>query len=713
MTRQRRQEIFNLALANRILKDYDSLLHKADKNKLTNLIGSRGAWKITPEYHQGGEDLDGRNVCEKGLCMFSRKLRNTLAYQYYKDIDMVNASYTFISHMAKKYNVENLEWVFDYIENREFILKQVMEGENCDRDTAKRGFTRRLFKGEDEGLNILAQKFIDDDIATKAYYESLIEKNIYNPLGKIVCYRYHKWEWKRIEKIQELFEKNGVKTFADLHDGFYIPKDTDDIKIKEMIDLVKVKFQITMAYKEMKDFLDIPREFIENYKKANDEIGSTEYDELRDIFEKTYGVYKVVSSDRYLLENKEDGYYLRNQTSLCSMFCDWKTAGSKLFDYFGEGGKGKRFIYNYVLDPDKRMVNCIDFYPNPAKCPSDVYNLFTGFHIESINDIPTQEDIDDYQIILDHIRLLVDDGEDYVDDCYEYVLDWSAQIFQEPDIKSFTMIIIKGGEGIGKSLLVQQLGYMMGEKYYYSTANCVNDLFGNFNSVGKNRLLINIDEVENSQTDKVYEQLKNLITRNKVHINEKFEKPLIINDYIRYLMTTNNEAVIKISDTNRRFVAFESIHPARKDIDKVIKAFFNDKALRLFYNMLMERDLSGRDWKIFPKTKYYKRCLDASISPTWKFLNDLFSSPILFEMNHRRFSNKIKKTELREHYEMWCMTNRMSPKKLNVFEADIESTYLFLQRRTSTERLWVFNEEDVITKLKKMGLYDKTAFLDD
>tara|TARA_Y100001937_G_scaffold110226_1_gene155602 strand:- start:613 stop:1440 length:828 start_codon:yes stop_codon:yes gene_type:complete len=275
------------------------------------------------------------------------------------------------------------------------------------------------------------------------------------------------------------------------------------------------------------------------------------------------------------------------------------------------------------------------------------------------------------------------------------------------------MIIIKGGEGIGKSLLVQQLGYMMGEKYYYSSANPMGDLFGNFNSIGKNKLLINIDEVEHSQTDKCYERLKNLITSNKITIKEKFEKEIFVNDFMRYLMTTNNEAVVKISDTNRRFVAFESIHPARKDIDKVVKAFFNDKALKMFYNMLMKRDISNRIWKNFPKTKYYKRCLDASISTIWKFLDSLFSSPYVFEKNHNKFTNKIKKTELREQYEMWCMSNKLTPTKLQLFDAEIEATYLFLQRRTTHERLWVFNEEDVIVKLKKMGLYDKTAFLED
>ena len=709
MTKQRRTEIFNLQLARKILSDYSDQLEQNDITKLNNIIGKRGCWNIKPIYKQGGEDLDGRNVCERGIVIFSRKLRNTLAFQFYQDIDMKNAGYTWLTIELKKNNID-CEWVKDYCENREFILSKYMKDKNCNRDTAKQSFTSRIFSGKDKELKELANIYKKE---YSIYWDKLNNDKNYNPTGKFICYLYHKWEWETISKIMEYFEKKKVNCFADLHDGFYVNRTTPEQIINELLKEVYDKFGVTMEIKEMTDFLDIPKEYITNYKQAICKTDTEEYVAFREQFEEKYGVYKVLNQDRFLLETGDDDYYLRNSASLVSTYCDWKDTGTQLFNIWNEGGAGKRFIYNYVLDPEKRMVDRIDFYPNPERCPDNVYNLFTGFYITKIEDTFTEKDHKDFDLILGHLKVLVDDGEPYVDNCYNYLLDWCSQIFQEPDNKSLTMLIIKGGEGTGKSLLVQQLGYMMGEKYYLSTANAVNDLFGNFNSVSKNRLLINIDEVEASQTDKVYEQLKNLITRNKAHINEKFEKPMVINDYIRYFMTTNNEGVVKISDTNRRFVAFESIHAARKDIDEVKDAFFNEKALKLLYNFLMKRDISKRVWKDFPKTKYYKRCLDASISNTYKFLDNLFSSTMTFDTNHKTFTHKIKKSELRDHYEMWCMTNKISPLKLALFDCEIEATYLFIQRRTNSHKLWLFNIEDVITKLKKMGLYDKTMFLED
>ena len=707
MTKQRRTEKFNLNLAKYLLQN-NVITNEEDRRKLESVIGR--SWNLMPIYKQGGENLDGRNWCEKGLCMFSRKLRNTLSYQHYLDIDMMNASYTWLRMILKK-NDMKVPLVEDYCENREKILADYMEKNNCDRDEAKKYFTKKIFACKDNFLQELADKYKGTSV-----YELFKKAEEYNHRGKYLCHIYAQWEWDTLSKIMELFEKMKVKCYADLHDGFFVDKFVNPCVLEEAIKKVKDKWGVDMKIKEMTDFLDIPFEYIENFKKAMNLTDWQKYEEYRDMFEEEWRVYKVLDQDRYLLETDGGytGYYLRTSACMTNMFCDWNKAGAETFNLFNDGGSGKRFIHNYLLDPDKRQVKTIDFYPNPDKCPDYVYNLFTGFHINTINDEFSEKDYKDFEMIKGHIRVLVDDGQGDIDEYFNYLVDWLAHLFQYPEEKTLTMIILKGGEGTGKSLLFQQIGYMLGDKYTFTTANAVRDLFGNFNSVGKNKLLVNIDEVEMSQTEKVYEQLKQLITRNTAFINEKHEKPMHINDYSRYLMTTNNECVLKISDTNRRFVAFESIHPARKDIDEVKDAFFNDKALKLLYNYLMSRDISTRIWKNFPKTRYYMRCLESSISTTWKFINNLFSSPITFENYPKNnFTHKIRKCEMRAQYEQFCYTNKLTAIRMNVFDAELEATYLFMQKRTSTVRLWVFNMNSVIEKLKKMGLFEQQNFLED
>ena len=231
MTRQRRTEIFNLQLARKILADYSDQLDKKDITKLNNIIGKRGCWNIKPIYKQGGEDLDGRNICERGLCIFTRKLRNTLSYQFYQDIDMKNAGYTWLTIELKKNNID-CEWVKDYCENREFILSNYMKDNKCDRDEAKKSFTSRIFSGKDKELVKIANIYKTE---YNTYWDKLITNKIHNPTGKFICYLYHKWEWETISKIMVFFEKNKVNCFADLHDGFFVNRTTPEQIIKDLL----------------------------------------------------------------------------------------------------------------------------------------------------------------------------------------------------------------------------------------------------------------------------------------------------------------------------------------------------------------------------------------------------------------------------------------------------------------------------------------------
>ena len=285
-----------------------------------------------------------------------------------------------------------------------------------------------------------------------------------------------------------------------------------------------------------------------------------------------------------------------------------------------------------------------------------------------------------------------------------------AQIFQQPHIKSGTLIILKGGEGVGKSLTAQIIEKMLGSKYYYSTASPVKDLFGEYNSIGKSKLLINMEEGASNQTEKFYEELKNAITAPTMTVKEKYERAMSLNDYCRYIIPTNNEGVIKISDTNRRFVGFECRHP-RKDPSKLVKAMKNDKALYLLYKFLMGRNIEGKKWDKFPKTSYYKRCLDNSIPFVWLFINEIIGN-MTTEFKKYRYSDYMEASELYSHFENFSRDNKQIISKKKDFENQLEATYLFTKVRTNKGMIISFNKEMVKDKLKEMGLYEEQLFLD-
>ena len=713
MTKQRRNEIFNVPLAKRILQDYSTQLKEEDIYKLKKLLKNRKSWNLVPLYRQGGYDLDGRNYCERGLCIFSRKLRNTLAKQFYTDVDMVNAGYTFLTIIINKQYPDLKDTpagkaILKYHRKRESILSKYCEKHHCEREEAKDFFVAKLFDGSDECINEITKREIDRDENVKDFYEKLPEDEN-NKIGRTFCLIYHKWEYSTISTLQDFFENKGIYTYCDLHDGFFVKQETDKDLLESVIEDCYEKYGLLMKVKEMKDLLDIPADYINNYKQSVAKTEEENYNYLREKFEDIYGVHKIIEHNGFLIQ-KNDDYYFKSQAEMITSFNDWREAGTDTFSLYADD---KRFIYNYIQDPYKRIKETIGFYPCENQCPDNEYNIFKGFRITQFQfDKFEEDDYEDLEIIKEHIRFLTDDMSEVANDCKEYLLDWMAHIFQKPHLKTNTMIILKGGEGIGKGILMKILNSMIGDNYYYSTPDPQRDLFGQFNSIGKARLLINFDEGEKSQTDKFYEQLKNNITEDSITSREKYQKDIKLRNYARYIMTTNNDNVIKISDTNRRFVGFECRHP-RKDPKKLVKAMKNDKALFLFYKLLMKRDIENVDWENdFPKTSYYRRCLDDSIPVIWLFINNYFGG-IGRTFQKSRGAECVRFNDIFHEYEAYCSEYRIHPLQKNEFGSQFDATYLFTKRRANHGNIYLFHLSKVIDKLKSLGIYEETLFLED
>tara|TARA_R100000654_G_scaffold60161_2_gene86946 strand:- start:1122 stop:3260 length:2139 start_codon:yes stop_codon:yes gene_type:complete len=712
MTKQRRNEIFNVPLAKRILADYSNQLKDEDIHKLKKLLKNRKSWNLNPLYRQGGYDLDGRNYCERGLCIFSRKLRNTLSYQFYKDIDMVNAGYTCLALFFRKYpdlkETPEGKAIYKYYRKRDSMLTKYCEKNFCERDEAKKFFISKIFDGSNVCINEITKREMETDENIKEFYNKL-PPNETNKLGRTFCLIYHKWEYNTLNTLQDFFENKGIYTYADLHDGFFVKKETDDEILESVIEDCYEKYHIHMKIKKMDDLLDIPREFIENYKQSVAQTEEETYKYLKEKFEDIYGVHKIIEHNGYLIQKNSD-YYFKSQAEMLTSFNDWTEAGTDEFSIYADG---KRFIYNYIQDPYKRIKETIGFYPQENLCPDNEYNIFKGFRITQFQfDTFEEDDYEDLDIIKEHIRFLTDDMSELANDCKEYLLDWIAHIFQKPHLKTNTMIILKGGEGIGKGIFMSMLSNMIGQNYYYQTPDPQRDLFGNFNSIGKAKLLINFDEGDKSQTDKFYEQLKNSITEEFETCREKYQKSITLKNYARYCMTTNNDNVIKISDTNRRFVGFECRHP-RKDPSKILKAMKNDKALYLFYKFLMKRDIENINWENdFPKTSYYRRCLDDSIPFVWLFINYYFGG-IGRTFHKSRGGECIRMNELFNEYEAYCSEYRTVPVKKQEFNSQLEATYLFTKQRANHGNIYIFHLSKVLEKLKKLGIYEEVLFLED
>ena len=215
----------------------------------------------------------------------------------------------------------------------------------------------------------------------------------------------------------------------------------------------------------------------------------------------------------------------------------------------------KPFKGNHSINLYQIVAKFSNFFMyEDAKITNDNYegviNLFQGFKYDEI----ATDDFTIIQPFLDHIKhIICNDNEAK----YDYYLKWFANMFQNITVKNGTMPIVWGAQGTGKSFAVETFCDLLG---YYGLAN-VDDLdkvFGKFNGLIGQHLLININEPPNA--DEKFEftgKIKSKLTQKK-HIQEtKGIDSIEIVSYANFCVTTNNPSPVQEEKGDRRIIYFE------------------------------------------------------------------------------------------------------------------------------------------------------------
>lgn len=257
--------------------------------------------------------------------------------------------------------------------------------------------------------------------------------------------------------------------------------------------------------------------------------------------------------------------------------------------------KKSQFLKKWFMDEKIRTYYRVGCYPNDEKCPEDVYNNWTGFEIQKHNfdqDEYSQQDYDDLDFLLNHWKLLCDNNEDV----YNYLIHWTAQMFQQPHIKSNTMMIFKTAPGLGKEEgLYNILATMLGQKLCYIGENVGRDIFGDFNPQLEGKLLVVFNEIKLSTAKQFEEAIKDIITRHTDTINRKGLNQYEVPSFCRTMAFTNRDFPVFVREGDRRMVPIES-EQKRPDKDycgRLIMLKYNLKVLRLLYNHLMSINLEN------------------------------------------------------------------------------------------------------------------------
>jgi len=598
---------------------HSDLINATEKSQLTKYkkqIANRQVcvyYKFARDCYGVGNH--GRVFANNSLSLqsFRKEIRHTLAEEFYIDIDIVNAHPNFLQQLCVQHKWEH-KYLAHYIEKRERVLNELQKHYKITADVAKNSILTIINGGE--GLEDTHSFIVEFKKEMKAVRDNLMNaepdlvkyvndkrrKKSSNLSGTVISIKLCDIENTILMSMLDFFRSKQLIVGVLVFDGLMVEKNdiiNDDL-LNECCKYVneKLGWTIKLAIKPMKMGFDLSI------------FDKEDYDNVKKRFE--IDIAKVNQSDLFI-RCIGDEINLINTTSLKHTYNNW-------WCYYN--GERKKFLKLWLEDPTIRTYEKVDFLPYPRICSDDTFNLFTGLAGSKLR----YEEEGDIEPVLLHIKKLTGNDEA----SFMYFMKWLADMIQNPGKLNGVAIVFKSEQGAGKNIFLDFFGNkILGKEYFFSTCE-FERLVGTFANGRKNKILINMDETSGKESFSLSEKIKSFITEETLKYEQKGIDSITMNNFARWIFTTNNETPIKIELSDRRFVVFEcdsSVCKNTKYFKDLAEAFNDDQIACSFYKALMSIDLSNFDpINDRPITEVYKDIQQVNVPDLFYFLDYYINS---------------------------------------------------------------------------------------
>ena len=540
-------------------------IYENEKHHLEMLLKKSQNNKLKVTYKRSKINF-GRVFPFKSLSLGSlrKPIRHTLCKDTYVDIDIENCHPQILKQICEQNNIP-INYLKQYVDNRAEILKETQNVYKVSRDDAKNLFIRLAYFGTFDNwindLNIVAcdrqqtdfiANYINElkhigthiQLANADLTKQVKKLQKENEKASIVSIFLQDKERQILELVYEylvnnkyIINKNCVLCFDGImiEQKYYKP----DL-LNELHDhILKVSgFDLTFLLKDLdKDLLNEL-----SIQSSTMPLDPKSFEFMAQEFEKTH--CKIISQGLYISKENNNILYF-NEKKLRESY--------KHMSFINKKGEKENFISSWISNNDNiRCFDDMDIYPDPLKCPSNIFNLWIPFTADNNTESYTPN-TDALNEILNLIKILCG-NENKV---YEYFIKWIGQMIQYPDIKTICPTLISK-MGAGKGTLIHLLKLMLGSNKILETTNPSRDVWGNFNSSMADSFLVNLNELSKKDTLEAEGQIKGLITDPILTINKKGIDQIQIKSYHRFIITTNKEDPIATSKDDRRNLIIRS-----------------------------------------------------------------------------------------------------------------------------------------------------------
>jgi hypothetical protein len=204
----------------------------------------------------------------------------------------------------------------------------------------------------------------------------------------------------------------------------------------------------------------------------------------------------------------------------------------------------------WLQSPSRRSYRGIEFYPDPSnKLGTEGYlNLWSGFAVQPAAKIDPKR----YGTFRDHLLINVCRGDDRV---FNWVFGFFAHVVQRPRERLGVALVLRGRMGSGKTKVGEVFGKIFPRHYFL--VDDARYVTGHFNAHMATCLLLQADEAVWAADKAAAGRLKGLITSPIQQIEAKGIDPIRLPNYVRLIMTSNEDWVVPAGMNERRFCVLD------------------------------------------------------------------------------------------------------------------------------------------------------------
>ena len=307
-----------------------------------------------------------------------------------------------------------------------------------------------------------------------------------------------------------------------------------------------------------------------------------------------------------------------------------------------------KFVQEWVADENIKTFMLMDC--TPLEVPEHTYNGWNGFAADDYDD-PTDEE---RQEMRDHILPFIQDVIcNRADDSYTYVMNYTAQMAQDPGHKTRTALVLLGKEGAGKNTWTDFLTSVFGPRYRIQASTLADRAIGRFAAPAEGaRLIFILDEIKPKDMNDNYRAMMDLITSATQTVERKgVSGTYEVTNLLRLLFSSNDaESFVAVTIDDRKFafieVSDEKVGKVKEFFEPLRAVMAKQGVRKAFLEHLRTIDYSAFNFETDrPKSKMY---IDSQrMSVPWE---TRFISTDLLE-DHNRYRQDLLTQDVLNRFE--------------------------------------------------------------